>query len=380
MLTDVDHWVKVFYDDLCVAVKKLARPNTGLDIGFIDYQLPPGSDWKGALAGALGAAEVFIPLYSPGYLTRSWPLSERESFGRRISASTSKEAERHVIPVLWIPLPSPGEVPELTLALELGEGIPEYAVNGMRALRALSSYAERYATILRRLARRIVDLAERSPLGPSPAPVPGESTGRIPTDTRFVIAVLAPTVTDLPTDRQAGAYGLRSAQWRPFVDTQALPIAEYAANVAERLGLPTQIVDFTTDGALLEERPGVLLIDPWIVAGQGGEARLSAAFEQLHEWVTPLVVVNQSDPQYAEGGAALSTRTTDMLMRAGAHRVRRAREVDEFVQLMPALVSETRRQYLRNAAVFPPKGPDSERPRLRPRSVDVPPAGEEDHD
>lgn len=380
VLTDIDHWVKIFYDDLCAEVRRLARPNTGLDIGFVDYQLPAGSDLKGALASALGAAEVFVPLYSPGYLTRSWPLSERESFGRRISASTSPDADRHVVPVLWIPLPSPDQVPELTLALDLGEGIPEYAINGMRALRALSSFEDRYLMILRRLARRIVDLAERTPLGPSPAPVPGGSAERAPTDTRFVIAVLAPTTTDLPPDRRADTYGLRSALWRPFMDAQALPIAEYAANVAERLGLPTEIVDFTTDGALLEERPGVLLIDPWIVAGRGGEAQLLATFERLHEWVTPLVVVNQNDPQYAEGSAALGTRITDILLRTGAHRVRRAREVDEFVQLMPALISETRRQYLRNATVFPPKGPESERLRLRPRSVDTPSGGEEDHD
>src|SRR5258705_5774064 len=75
--TDTDHWVRIFYEDLCAEVKRLAQPDTGMDIGFFDPLIPPGSDWKVHLARYLGAAEVFVPLYSPGYLNRAWPLSER---------------------------------------------------------------------------------------------------------------------------------------------------------------------------------------------------------------------------------------------------------------------------------------------------------------
>ena len=59
---------------------------------------------------------------------------------------------------------------------------PKAFENGLRALCMLTSYREQYVAIVKRLARRIVDVAERYPLGPSRATaVSGRTTsGSLP--------------------------------------------------------------------------------------------------------------------------------------------------------------------------------------------------------
>jgi FxsC-like protein len=365
-LADPDRWVKAFYGDLHEEVRRLARPNAELDIGFYDQLLPPGSDWKELLAAKLGAAEVFVPLYSPGYFKRSWPMWERDSFGQRV-ADSEPTLVSHVVPVLWLPIPLWDRRPELEQALELARNTPAYAANGMRALCALRSYRRQYLTVLDLLARRIVAVAEGSPLGASeplalgdpPMPEPDQS------DTPFAVMVLAARNTDLPPGRRGDAYGDRATAWRPFADPHAVPVAEYTANVAEQLGLPTRTIDVLSGGEVPSGSPGLLLIDPWIVSSPEGVAALQAAVRQLPKWVTPLVIADQSDLQYAPDQAAKVTATVaQTLARAGVREQRRVRDLEEFEELMPMLVAEARRNYLRHAQVYPPPGPTIKRPRI----------------
>lgn len=348
---DIDPSVKDFYRDLSAEVRRLARPSAPPEVGFFDDLLPAGSDWHAGLTAALGAAEVFVPLYSPGYLSRPWPQRERESFRRRVAALVpDEEWRRHVIPVLWIPFPPEDRLPDVDEALVIGRGIPGYAENGLRALSVLTSYREQYLQIRDRLAHRIVEVAERSQLGPSSAPDPDEVT-TAPTplsETPFVVAVCAPT---------------KSVLWKPFAQAE-VPIAEYAATVAERLGLAARIVDLGVERSILDTCPAVLLIDPWILQRKNGRSLLRAGVKGLPKWVIPLVVLDKNDPEYAERGLGLGREVTDILSPSGVPRVRQAREVEEFVHLMPSLVTEARRQYLRNAPVFPPKGQHPGRPRL----------------
>ena len=364
---DVDHWVTTFFHDLCESVAEQAAPDTGWGIGFYDGLLPPGSDWKAALVDALGGAQVFVPLYSPAYLARAWPMKERESFRRRLVAAGAAD-EDHLLPVLWTPVPASEDRPELLDALALGTDIPAYGANGVRALRMLSSYRQQYELVRKRNARRIVELAERAPLRPSLAPALDDIAESRYGETSFVVAILAPTSEDPPADRPPDAYAPTSRDWRPFAGAEEVPAAEHAANVAERLGLPTRIVDFTTGGGLLDRHPGLLLIDPWVLTGRGGGA-LTAAVNRLHEWATPVILANQNDHGYGARATELADAVTDMLHQAGATRVKRAREVEEFIQLLPSLVTEARRQYLRHAEVVPPKGPHVGRPRLVDRDA-----------
>lgn len=368
---DPDYWVKVFYRDLRLQVQRLASQHTGWEPGFADYDLPAGSDWKAQLSRALGLAEVFVPLLSPGYLNRSWSLSERDAFDLRLQVSRrapSASTDGHVQPVLWTPVPPGIEHRDLAAARRLGADAPAYAENGLRALCMLRPYRAQYVTVVERLAQEIVRVAERHPLGPSEAPPPSGTVYPQQTSTPFVIAVLAPTADTAPPGRSPDSYGPNSVAWRPFGDAQARPLVEYAANSAERFGLPTRTVDFGGDGSLLEQYPGLVLIDPWLAATPAGAARLRASLSGLREWVTPLIVANLLDPQYQERGEALATEVAGMLVDIGiAHtqqpaEVPRARKVEQFVELMPTLVAQTRRRFLRLAPGFPPKGPNSDRP------------------
>lgn len=363
--TDTDAWVSVFFRDLSDHVARYARSASGLDIGFIDQQIPLGSDWKAVLAEALGAAEVFVPLYSPGYFSKSWPMGERESFRERLVASGVAEPARRVTPVLWIPFPSWEEPAEVGEALEIGGHSTEYAENGMRALCMLASYRDAYLVVLDRLARRIVEIAERNPLGPSRAPNLDEVANRVRTDTAFVVAVLAPTVTSRPAGRKARGYADRSRLWQPFGERQALPVADHAASTAERLGLPTRIADLDDARELLGRYPAVLLVDPWALADPAAAAVLRDTLTTLPDWVVPMVVADRDDPQYTARGAGLADEVMTMLSASGVPRAELVGQVKEFVEVMPALVTEARRQYLKNAPVFPPPGPPpSRRPRL----------------
>ncbi|WP_406076982.1 TIR-like protein FxsC [Micromonospora sp. NBC_00858] len=364
---DSDVWVGQFFDDLTAEVTRQARPVAGLRIGFFDQHIPLGADWKAALAEALGDAEVFVPLYSPGYFSRPWALGEQESFRARLAAAgQARTAAGHLTPVLWIPFPPWETHPELDGALDLGRDIPEYAENGLRALCMLASYRAQYELLLSRLAARIVHTAERQPLGPSRAPGLDEVTRPAPTDPDFVVAVLAPTRDHLPADRDPAGYAASGRLWRPYGSRQELPAAEYAASTAERLGLSARTADFAQAAGLLDRRPAVLLVDPWIVAAPDAPGTLEGLLHGLREWVVPLVVTDDDDPQDA---ARWANEVTELLHDAGLPQVKQACTMREFVDLMPALVTEARRQFLKYAPVvaFPP--PPEPVPSLR----DVPP-------
>jgi FxsC-like protein len=365
--SEPDYWVKVFFDELHGAVKRFARPDSGLDIGFYDPQLPPGSDWKALLAAELGAAEVFVPLYSPRYLTWSWPRTERESFQGRLAATGAEHADRHIQPVLWTPIPWTDEssAADREMALSLGEGLPDYAENGLCALRMLTPYHDQYYEIVDRLARRIVDVAELTPMGASAVPVLQAYRSEIPVgmETPFVVAVLAPTAAERPAGRAGTTYGRTAAQWRPFLSGGTVPVAEYAANLAERLGLPAKIVAFGAGDPPFASAPGLLLVDPWIAADESGRARLAEAIAALPDWVVTVVVIDPDDPDAARGGELTET-VNGMLPNADPPRVRDARGPQEFEQLVPFLVTQTRGRYLVRAKVYPPSGPATERPHL----------------
>ncbi|MEK8107505.1 FxsC protein [Micromonospora sp. M12] len=214
----------------------------------------------------------------------------------------------------------------------------------------LASYREQYELLLSRLASRIVHVAERRPMGPSRAPGLDEVVRPAPTDPDFVVAVLAPTRDRLPSDRDPTAYAASGRYWRPYGRRQELPAAEYAASTAERLGLSARTEDFAHAAELLERRPAVLLVDPWIAASPDASAVLAGMLHGLREWVVPLVVTDDDDTQDADHWA---TAVTQLLHDAGLPQVKRACSMPEFVNLMPALVTEARRQFLEYGPVVP---------------------------
>ncbi|MEU8242562.1 TIR-like protein FxsC [Actinoplanes missouriensis] len=324
--TDTDVWVRRCFEDLsrAVADRTGAEP---ADVGFADYLLEPGTDWKALITEQLARAAVFVPLYSPGYFNKSWPMRERAVFQDRLGRAFPGQPDRaraHIIEVLWIPLPAGDRMAEVSAALPLGAGIEEYAENGLRALGMLASYRHHYRRIIEKLAQQIVQVGAHSQLPPSRAvPIDEIAVPDTPSpDTPFVVAVL----------------GGRGTPWKPYGGVLDPPVAEFAATVAERLGLPTRTVDQSGDLKSLDDSPAVVLVEP------RREDRLGPLRGHLHRWVTPIVVTGAQDSGYNEV-------TASRLEALGAARVYQVSDVGQLADLMPSAVSEARRHYLRRAAV-----------------------------
>ena len=82
--TDPDELVERFFEDLTIAVRRQSSVRNETVSGFFDREIPVGSDWKHFITSAMSAAQVFVPLYSVGYLTNSWAGRELAYFRKRV--------------------------------------------------------------------------------------------------------------------------------------------------------------------------------------------------------------------------------------------------------------------------------------------------------
>lgn len=367
-----DQWVRRFFEDLDASVRSRARPRTGSPGGFFDQAIPVGADRSGSLTEALSATQVFVPLLSPGYFAKSWPGREWACFHRRLTDAGFPDPLRRFAPVLWIPLPEDRQRPPgLPEALALGTGEPAYAAEGLRALLRIRPYREAYRSVVDRLAGRIVDLAERAPIPPSAVPDIKAIQSPFRDETAaavFAVTVAAPTADLAPDGCDPRRYGSDGEDWRPFPDLQELRLTDYAAEAAERLDFAAGVVDIEKAGDQRGSGPGVLLIDPWFAATASGERVLRAFIRNLPPWVLPTVIMDPSaDPRATE----LAGRVAAILNAAGALHTETARRaargvgsLQGFVALMPLLVTEAERQYLRHRPIRRPTVPPGTRPRL----------------
>lgn len=368
-----DQWVRRFFEDLDASVRSRARrPGPAAPGGFFDQAIPVGADRSGALAEVLGATQVFVPLLSPGYFAKAWPGREWACFYRRLTAVELPDPRRRFAPVLWIPLPEEQRPPPgLPEALALGAGEPAYAENGLRALLRIRPYRDAYQGVVDRLARRIVDLAERAPIPPSAVPDIRTVQSPFREETAaavFAVTVAAPTADMAPEGCDPRRYGGDGEDWRPFPDLQELRLTDYAVEAAERLDFAAGVIGIEKAGDQRESGPGMLLIDPWFAATESGERVLRSFLRNLPPWVLPAVIMDPSaDPRATE----LAGRVAAILNAAGALHTetarRAARGVDSlqsFVALMPLLVTEAERQYLRHRPIRRPTVPPGTRPRL----------------
>ncbi|MDM4719043.1 TIR-like protein FxsC [Micromonospora sp. WMMA1363] len=334
---DTDYWVTRFFQDLHAAVQRGARRGDALDIGFFDGLVAPGADLKETLTDALSRTHVFVPLYSPNYFSNSWAVGERAAFRSRLGRLRPGEADRHILPVLWIPFPPWDDRREMAEALGPVGGPAEYAENGLRALCKLSAYRRQYDLVLSAIAERIIAVTETAPLHRSrAAPV-----GAVPVEDRGDPALVVTTL--------ATADGRR---WRPFAGRHVLTIADYVAATAQRLGLPTRVVEFAGARDRAPDSPTILLIDAGL-----GVAAVRDAVVGLPRWVVPLVVA---------GPGTTADEIGAVLRDAPFPEVRPVRGVDEFERGAPLLVIEARKQFLRHGPIYPQDGPGAPRPSLRP--------------
>lgn len=350
-LTDPpDEWVRAFFRDLSAAVNHRAASGSGLRPGFLDVEVSSGPRGQHGLADELGAAEVFVPLLSPDYYRRSWPRTEWAGFEQRLRDANAVEPQRRFAPVLWVPLPTGERLPGLAGALSLADGaaLRPYADYGLCALLRLPAYCGHYKQIVGELATRIVSIAEKEPLGPSPLSL-SEAAGPVSqgTDGKMFAVVVA------------GHPGARRG---------AQP-AEYARLAAERLGFAVWITAFAQSADQIGRAPGVLIVDPNSVAGDEARKDLDAKVAELPPWVLPLVVASQAARHpagdrriFLEGSYRSYQRKPDIVRRS----LQGVSSLREFVTLMPYLVTHAEREYLRHG----PTQRTISRPAPRPRLAD----------
>src|ERR1700689_615287 len=235
---DPDEPVETFFADLSAAVRRHASGDGVGVAGFLDREMPPGSDWKQFITRALSAAQVFVPLYSVAYLANSWPGRELTCFKERVKVAGGLDPIRRLVPVLWAPLAGVKYPPGLREALD-SDTEPDYADNGLWALLRLQPYHDLYQAVVDRMGAQIVEIAERDPIEPvepeqvgdiEKAPSAFPSERRLPV---FRIEVAAPTTASAPESSDPRAYGDFPSDWRPFAE-QELSLAEYARLVTER--------------------------------------------------------------------------------------------------------------------------------------------------
>ena len=353
-----DDWVRLFYRDLSSMVARHASREAELDPGFVDMEIPVGANWKAEIVAALGAAEVFVPMLSPAYLTRSWPWREWAGFERRLLTAGCDHPGRRVVPVLWVPLPSGERPADVDTAMRVAPDDPvPYAESGLLALRRLQPYRSSYKQVVERLAQRIVNIAESEPIGPSQVPdidQIGSPERPVGDASVFNVVVAAPVFGSVPAGADSNAYGKSASEWRPFPGEEAVPLAEYARTVAEQLDFSVHSADVSASAAdILQRGPGIVLIDPWYVARDGDRDVLAEFIRDAPSWILPVL-----GPATSAEGQRLAEDVTRMLGSArpsATRQVRRAmrgiRTLDEFGRILPFLVTEAGRDYLRHGPI-----------------------------
>ncbi|MCZ4125925.1 TIR-like protein FxsC [Streptomyces sp. H39-S7] len=282
----VDDYIYTFFDELCLEVG--ARTGRAQDVGFLDKNQPPGSDWALTTGGALGTCDVFVPVYSSHFFASKYCGQEWHSFHARLDEHRRATGARPlcVVPVWWVP--PLGGVPDATSWVQdtRDQFGADYAANGLRFLMRVTSRRNAYEEALFGLTQRIVDAAkaparpvgvldlERAPnafaAATPPPPVRERPRGAVRGPRRVTFIVVAGGTERMRMVRTVlESYGEDWEDWRPYHPETPDPLALRAQGVALAQNMLSwlQPLDETlldTIEAARERRElVVLLVDPW---------------------------------------------------------------------------------------------------------------------
>jgi FxsC-like protein len=358
-----DRNVRDFIADLNRAIGQQAHVQPDQIHAYYDQEIPPGADRNEWLRRAIGEAEVFVPLCSPNYFSRSWPGRELASFQIRLERAKAEDSADRIVPVLWAPTHDPSYDRYIQEALAIAKFEPRYEKNGIRGLQDLTSYHAAYNSVVANVAQRIATQFTESPLPPSQVPAIDQvsSAFREPLG-NFDILVAAPTLSSVPPGRSPENYGTARADWRPFPGQQ-LPLAEYARQTAQRLDFQVDILPAGPAADPARRDAGLLLIDPWFLDGQGsadeGRGALESAMRQLPGWVIPVLIlgppVDWEVTRLAEEARIIVDHAEESPTGSARRPVRTVDSLKQFEALVPVLVAEAERQYLRYGGTFGPE-------------------------
>lgn len=365
-----DYWVQQVFEDLSQAVRRAGRIGREDALAFFDGLLEPEADLDERAVTALSTAHVFVPLYSQRYFSMSWPGREWACFTERLARVTEEpcdEPSSHIVPILWAPLTRttvlPRNAPE---PLTVVDDVPEYAKNGLRALKMLSLYGAQYERVIDRLGHKIVQVVRQRPLPAYPVSALDQISSAFRSkraEDDFAVVVAAPARDTLPDSRMAGPwYGAENTDWRPFGEGERRRIGDYAVAAAERLNFRTEVFEVGRAANEVATRPALVLIDPWITVPVNGEhspalraLRALLGSGRAPKWVLPVLILNEADPESRARKAELIDRVRRILSKVDAAPAGTAQRdtalitsMGEFARLTPALVAEAQRRYLRD--------------------------------
>ena len=224
------------------------------------------------------------------------------------------------------------------------------------------------------MAAQIVEIAERDPIEPvepdegrrhreGAERVPGREARSRSSSSRS----RAPTTASAPEDRDLRGYGDAPEEWHPFSE-QKLSLAEYARLVSERFDFDVRVTELGLAGDLAGRRPGIIVIDPLFIATEAGRAALAAVAAKLPRWVFPLVVVDDPNDErtrnLADGVFDILTKSRPLPTESARRAARGVESLDAFVSIVPVLVAEAGKQYLRDRSSRVLSPSPARRPRL----------------
>jgi hypothetical protein len=169
-----DQHVKLveFYQLLSAHLIALTTFNAELAPGYLDRSMRVGTIWPDALARALGACRVFVPLYSERLFESEWCGREWHAFRSRELAHLAAGglAASAIVPVLWTGLDYV-RLPDCALPIEYSDLTLDdrYKQYGLYGLRIIDDAAYQRAVLS--LAFTIRHVAEITRMEPSEPPV-----------------------------------------------------------------------------------------------------------------------------------------------------------------------------------------------------------------
>lgn len=370
--TDPDRWVTKFYKDLCQDVGIV----TGSPIpGFMDRQIPAGTEWPDHLAEALANCRVFVALLSPAYFRSEYCGKEWAAFIERVrSQQAGLERPMAIIPALWTRMRPQDLPPDLTNMQYIPPGFPpQYTAEGLYGIMKLGRYREKYKQTVLQLAHMVKETAEDAnlatgrisdfeALGNAFAEYHGGTRGR----RSIKLRVAAPRHGALPPGRDSYYYGRTMTEWSPYRDEQhTTPLASYAERVVSDLGHEAVVDSVDAPSAEPAESPTVLLVDPWVSRDRAISRELRRADEDP---VNVLVPFNAADQETVDEEEDLTQSVEEVLGRClllpgSAASIS---SIEAFRAALPKAVSEAISRYFRAAPVHPPEvSPTMARPTLQ---------------
>lgn len=378
---DPDRWVGKLFRDLCSDIVNITSVHPA-QAGFMDRDIHVGAEWPRRLAAALATCRVFVPLYSPRYFDSDQCGREWLAFAQRIAEHKARNGGDcdAIVPALWVAV-QPSGLPDVAKLIQFDHQAlgTRYSEEGFYGIIKLGRYRDGYLQTVWRLARRIVEVANRTMLAPVPpvdylayASAFGSNNSSHLSGKRIEIIVAAPDLTSLPSGRNDFYYGASARDWNPFRPESAPSLADCAAEVARGLGFRPVISTITeylarpTGG--LPSAPGLLLVDAWAVATEAGERQLRH-FTKRASCVVPLVPMNELDAETASARETLLRGLNACLSRPlsqvpveyamAAHGIP---TFGQFSGILRPLAYAAYRKYLQEALPHPqdapPRGPE----------------------